>query len=290
MDTLVNFPSVFIAPRTVSIWLPRQYHEQPDQYFPVLYMQDGQNLFDETATIEHSWQLDGTAQRLMDEGKIAPAIVVGIWNSWLRRLEYFPQQAADYFTPQDSAIIATSKQELGDPLDTPWQGDAYLKFIVEELKVYVDSHYRSLSQRDHTFIAGSSYGALISLYALSEYPQVFSAAACLSTHWPILYNNNYLSPSEAIRAYLRERLPGAGDHRLYFDYGSEGLDQYYEVHQQQVDKIMHSKGYNQGCEWVTRAFPGTDHTERDWAARLDVVLAFLLRPYDGQRNKAITPE
>lgn len=278
MDKLIHFDSTYVSPRNLSIWLPRQYHEQPHQHFPVLYMQDGQNLFDETLEIENSWQLDITAQRLMDDGKIAPAIIVGIWNSWIRRLDYFPQKAADYFTQEDEAIIAKAKQELGDPLDTPWQGDAYLKFIVEEVKPYVDSHYRTLPQREHTMVAGSSYGGLISLYALTEYPDIFSAAACLSTHWPILYSNAHMSPSEAIRAYLREYLPSAGKHRIYFDYGSEGLDQYYEVHQSQVDDIMQSKGYASGCDWITRSFPGTDHTERDWAARMDVVLGFLLQP------------
>ncbi len=278
MDKLVNFPSAFVSPRNLGIWLPRQYQQQPEQHFPVLYMQDGQNLFDETIEIENSWQLDETAQRLMDEGKIQPAIIVGIWNSWIRRLDYFPQKAANYFSPEDEVIIAEAKQELGDPLDTPWQGDAYLKFIVQEVKPYIDTHYRTLPQQEHTMVAGSSYGGLISLYALAEYPDIFSAAACLSTHWPILYSNSHMSPSEAIRAYLREHLPIAGNHRIYFDYGSEGLDQYYEVHQLQVDKIMQNKGYTSGRDWMTRSFPGTDHTERDWAARLDVVLEFLLKP------------
>jgi enterochelin esterase-like enzyme len=240
-------------------------------------MHDGQNLFDETVESAASWRLDVTAQRLIDEGRIEPVIVVGIWNSWVRRLEYFPQKAADYFTPDDQVIMAATKRELGDPLDVPWQGDAYLKFIVGEVKPYVDSHYRTLPGREHTLIAGSSYGGLISLYALTEYPDIFSAAACLSTHWPILYSNAHMSPSEAIRAYLREHLPAAGNHRIYFDYGSEGLDQYYEVHQLQVDKIMESKGYSAGRDWLTRSFPGTDHTERDWAARVDVLLEFLLK-------------
>jgi len=277
MDKLADFSSKFVSPRSLSVWLPRQYHDQPERHFPVIYMQDGQNLFDETIAIENSWKLDETAQRLMDEGKIQPAIIVGIWNSWIRRLDYFPQKAANYFSAEDESIINIAKQELGDPVDVPWQGDAYLKFIVEEVKPYVDSHYRTLPQREHTMVGGSSYGGLISLYALTEYPQIFSAAACLSTHWPILYSNSHMSPSEAIRTYLREHLPVAGNHRIYFDYGSEGLDQYYEVHQVQVDKIMRDKGYSAGRDWVTRSFPGTDHTERDWAARMDVVLEFLLK-------------
>lgn len=277
MDKIENFPSSYVTPRNITVWLPRQYQEHPNERFPVLYMQDGQNLFDETLEIENSWQLDVTAQCLMDEGKIQPAIIVGIWNSWIRRLDYFPQKAANYFSPEDEVIIAETKHELGDPLDVPWQGDAYLKFMVQEVKPYIDTHYRTLPQQEYTIVAGSSYGGLISLYALTEYPDIFSAAACLSTHWPILYSNAHLSPSEAIRAYLREHLPIAGNHRIYFDYGSEGLDQYYEVHQLQVDKIMQRKGYVSGRDWMTRSFPGTDHTERDWAARLDVVLEFLLK-------------
>lgn len=277
MDFVLNFASQHVSARNLTVWLPRQYEDNPQERFPVLYMQDGQNLFEQTKESTFSWELDVTAQRLMDEGKIAPAVVVGIWNSWTRRLDYFPQKAANYFTREDEAILVAAKQEWGDPVETPWQGDAYLKFIADEVKPYVDSHYRTLPQREHTLVAGSSYGGLISLYALAEYPHIFSAAACLSTHWPILYSNTHMSPSESIRAYLREHLPVAGNHRVYFDYGSEGLDQYYEVHQLQVDKIMQDKGYAQGHDWITRSFPGTDHTERDWAARMDVVLEFLLK-------------
>lgn len=279
IDRLDDFPSRYVIPRRVDIWLPRQYFTQPDQPLPVLYMHDGQNLFNpDDANFDVAWEVDNIGQRLMDEGRIRPAIVVGIWSTPRRRLEYFPEGAAAYFSPQDVAAIEALKAHLGETPELGYQGDEYLKFLVEELKPYVDSHYRTLPDRANTLIAGSSMGGLISAYAISEYPQVFGRAACVSTHWPLLFNNDNPGPAESLRQYLVDHLPPAGQHRIYFDFGTATLDQYYEVHQLKVDKLMAAKGYVQGRDWVTKKFPGAEHNEKAWQARMDVILEFLLAP------------
>lgn len=274
----LNVPSRYVQSRNVEVWLPRQYFQDPTQKFPVLYMHDGQNLFNAATSYTHvAWEVDNIAQQLMDEGKIKPAIIVGIWNSAQRREEYFPQKAANYFTAEDDAIIADLKKRFGQGKGPDYLADRYLQFMVKELKPWIDANYRTRPDRDNTFIAGSSMGGLISMYAVAEYPDVFAAAACLSTHWPILENNDSMSLSESVRKYMVDKLPAAGTHRFYFDFGTETLDQFYEVHQIKVDAIMREKGYVESKDWTTKKFPGAAHNERSWQRRMDVVLEFLLK-------------
>ena len=279
IDYLNAFSSRYVIPRNVEVWLPRQYFLTPNTALPVLYMHDGQNLFSpHSANFGVAWEVDDIAQRLMDEGRIKPAIIVGIWSTPQRRMEYFPERAASYFSEQDKSVIEKLKLHLGEGKNSEYRADDYLKFIVQELKPYIDTHYRSLPERENTLIAGSSMGGLISLYALSEYPQVFGGAAGVSTHWPLFFNNEQMGPAEKLRDYLRDYFPVAGQHRIYFDFGTATLDQYYEVHQLQVDNIMRAKGYVQGRDWVTKKFPGAEHNEQAWQARMDTILQFLLKP------------
>ncbi len=132
----------------------------------------------------------------------------------------------------------------------------------------VDAAYRTRPEREHTFIMGSSMGGLISLYALCEYPDVFGGAGCLSTHWPAV--------KSAILPYLHDHLPTPGRHKLYFDYGTAGLDAAYEPYQRTVDALMQEHGYTPGYDWLTRQFPGADHNEAAWQARVHIPLTFLM--------------
>jgi enterochelin esterase-like enzyme len=154
--------------------------------------------------------------------------------------------------------------------------DNYLKFIVQELKPYIDSHFSVQSDHKNTFIAGSSMGGLISWYALCEYPNIFGGAACLSTHWPGSFTvKNNPVPSALLR-YLEAHLPPAGDHLLYFDCGDQTLDGLYPDIQRKVDILMAAKGYDTD-NWNTRYFPGEGHSERAWSKRFFLPLIFLLK-------------
>ena len=270
-----NFESKFVTSRNVEIWLPQQYFESEDKKFPVLYMHDGQNVFDPvTSSFGTAWEADATAEKMINEGKVKPFIIVTSWCTDKRYAEYFPEKAAKYFTKEDLDNIAKSKQQTG-PLDEELLGDEYLKFLTSELKPYVDENFRTLTDAKNTSICGSSMGGLISLYAICEYPEVFGPAACVSTHWPLLFDNTFMGPSEAVRKYMAAKLPSPANHRIYFDYGTETLDQYYEVHQKKVDAIMASKGYKKGKNWVTRKFEGAEHSEKSWQLRMDVIFSFL---------------
>jgi len=274
VTTIDSFPSAFVEPRPVSIWLPASYDSS--KRYAVLYMQDGQMLFDSTTTwTQQEWKVDETMSRLSAAQQIRDAIVVGIHNNGQNRwAEYLPQSILESIPPDSK-----------EPLVRKWlnnkpQGDLYLKYIVEEVKPYIDEHYSTHQEAASTFIMGSSMGGIISLYAICEYPAVFGGAACMSTHWPLGLPGiidpdiKYDVPGAYIK-YLEHHLPDPSNHRIYFDYGSATLDSLYKPYQLVVDSLMRNKGYTE-TNWMTREYPGEDHTESAWARRLPVPLEFLL--------------
>jgi enterochelin esterase-like enzyme len=155
------------------------------------------------------------------------------------------------------------------------QSDNYLRFIVKELKPFIDSTFSTLPGREHTFIAGSSMGGLISMYAFCEYPLVFGGAACLSTHWPGIFSMENNPVPTAFFRYLQSALPAPDGRRIYFDYGTATLDALYPPLQQQADQVMKAKGYGP-ANWKTLEFRGEDHSENAWKKRLAIPVLFLI--------------
>lgn len=166
------------------------------------------------------------------------------------------------------------------PEDISFNADNYLRFLVEEVKPFIDKEYSTNKSVEHTFVMGSSMGGLISLYALCEYPEVFGGAACMSTHVPMILSKELSKEkadqwSRAFRNYLDENLPTANSRIIYMDRGDATLDAYYPPYQDELDKLMRKKGWK-GPMWVSKVFPGAAHTEVDWNKRLDNPLLFLL--------------
>lgn len=257
-----NVPSQHVAPRHVTIWLPPGYEDGSRRY-PILYMHDGQNLFDTaTAYGGETWGVAETMTQLIAAGTVPPTIVVGVWNTENRWQEYMPQRPLT--TLANPSMLAKLKHKFTGPL----LADAYLRFLVTELKPFIDHTYRTQPQRAATTIMGSSMGGLISLYALCEYPDIFSGAGCVSTHWP--------AGDGIVVDTLAAALPAPGRHKLYFDYGTITLDAEYEPYQQRVDAIMTAAGWRNGQDWITRKFEGAAHNEISWRARVHIPLAFLL--------------
>ena len=277
IERIENFQSIFVGARNVDIWMPKGY--RPNKKHAVLYMHDGQMLFDATTTWNgQSWDADDVAAKLMQEGKVQNFIIVGIWNiGKTRHADYFPQKPFESLSPEQKDFINKQLQPVGQP-DEVFQpvSDNYLKFLVTELKPFIDKKYKVYTDRKHTFIAGSSMGGLISMYAICEYPQIFGAAACMSTHWPgiFLMENNPIPDSFV--DYLKKNLPDPKNHKIYFDYGDQTLDAMYPPLQKKVDEVMKKRGFTDN-NWKTQFFPGKDHSEKSWNERLNIPLEFLLK-------------
>ena len=271
-----NFESEHLPARNVDIWLPDGYDE--NESYAVLYMHDGQMLFDAATTWNgQEWGADEVLGQLIKSGKIRKTILVSNWSTNDRHAEYFPQKPFESLSKsfQDS-LINHAKRHGDTPLfSRTILSDQYLKFLVTELKPYIDRHYSTLPDRENTFIAGSSMGGLISWYALCEYPDVFGGAACLSTHWPGSFEAENNPIPAAFANYLDQNLPAPGLHKIYFDYGTETLDAMYEPLQLKVDEVMKQKGYD-ASNWTTLKFEGEDHSENAWKKRLHLPLEFLL--------------
>lgn len=270
-----NFHSEYITTRNVFIWLPDDYNEKIK--YNVLYMHDGQMLFDSTKTWnKQEWGVDEVMFGLLKEKKIKPTIVIGPWNTENRHAEYFPQKAFEMLPKEEQErLYQIQRDEETKLFNTEVVSDNYLLFIVEEVKPFIDRHFSTNPSKESTFVAGSSMGGLISLYALCEYPDVFGGAACMSTHWPGIMPGSNNPVPYVFYKYLVDNLPKPGAHKLYFDYGTETLDAYYEPYQMVVDSIMQKKGYTND-QWQTLKFPGHKHDERSWYQRLDKPIAFLL--------------
>jgi predicted alpha/beta superfamily hydrolase len=262
------FPSRLVDPRPVDVWLPPEYDHLPKTHYPVLYMHDGQNLFDsKQSRMNVDWGVAETLVQLTGRGKIHPHLVVGIWNVKKRWLEYIPAQPCE--TPEGAAFKQAALEKYGLASDLKIDSDSFLRFLVEELKPFIDQQYRTRPEQERTLIMGSSMGGLSSLNAVCTYPQVFRGAGCLSTHWTAL-------GSVGVQ-WVKKALPYAGQHRLYFDHGTEGLDAEYEQYQIQVDQILVEHGFTQNVDCLTLKFNGADHNEAAWRQRLPQALEFLLR-------------
>ena len=258
--------SAFLGPtRHVEIWLPPGYDDAPSKRYPVLYMHDGQNLFDpRIANTGVDWGVDEAVVRLVARGAIPPVIVVGVWSTAARAAEY-----------------------------SPWHGASdYARFLIEELTPRVNATFRTLTGPENTAVMGSSMGGLLSFYLVTHHPEAFGACGCVSTHFPLSESVvGQVFPGLAVAGtpdtmpyVIRDigsglRVPGRA--RYWFDYGTLGLDSAYAPTHEAVRAWLLRQGLVENRDFVVRAYKGATHNEASWRARLEDPLVFLL----GQRRR-----
>lgn len=277
IDYYPSFESENFASRDILVWLPEDY--SPNERYGVLYMHDGQMLFDKnTSWNKQSWEVDSLAHSLISNGRTIPFIVVGIDNCDETRLfDYLPRKVFDYLPDEE-----IKKYDMVTP--DMIVSDNYLKFLAEELKPFIDSRYPTRTEPEYTATAGSSAGGLISLYAICEYPDVFGAAACLSTHTPMALSESYEQMikdapvwSKALRDYLDEYQPSVNSVKLYMDCGDQTLDMIYPIYQNKVDSLFRSNGWDEE-HYTSIVFPGHRHDEDSWKSRFDIPLSWIFAP------------
>ena len=246
--------------RKLYVYLPPSYANS-DRRYPVIYMQDGQNLFDQMLSYAGEWQVDETMESLSLEG--IEAIVVGVPNTGAHRID-------EYSPFKDQRLRKGGR------------GDWYVAFLANTVKPLIDRDFRTLREREHTGVLGSSMGGLISLYAFFCRPEVFGFAGAMS---PSLW-----FAQEAILSYVRQA--GAQPGRIHLDLGThEGSDtrvvpgavptytSRYLAAAHRMRDLLDRKGYRLGHELQYHEEHEATHNEAAWARRLPGALRFLLAPY-----------
>ena len=237
--------------RTVVIYLPPGYDPDAADRYPVLYLHDGQNVFDRATSFGEEWQVDESAQRLITAGEIEPLIIVGIYNTGEHRL--------DEYTPTP---------ELNE--GRGGHADDYGRMLVEELKPFIDGTYKTLPSAASTAIGGSSLGGLLTMHLGLRYPTAFSRLAVLS---PSVWWDD--------RVILREveALSATLPLRIWLDAGTaEGVDTL--VNARALRDALVAKGWVVGKDLAYLEAEGGEHNEQSWSARVERVLKFLFPSTD----------
>ena len=230
-----------IKDRDVIVWLPPGYETDKTRRYPVIYMQDGQNIIDPvTSSFGVDWGIDETADRLIKSRAIAPVIVVGIYNTSDRMKEYMPGET----------------------------GTAYMNFIVNKLKPFIDSAYRTMPDRRHTIVGGSSAGGIISFMLVWEHTDVFSKAICMSPAFKVM-GWDYVKVVQASREKKKHVF-------FYIDIGGVGLETQLEPGIDDMIAALKAKGYQEGKDFVFLRDPTAKHFEADWAKRFPRALMLIL--------------
>lgn len=251
----IDFKSNFIAPRQIYIYKPT--NSEPTSTTKVIFMHDGQHLFDASNTWNNqSWEVDETARQLASDD-LNNFIVIGIDNSELRWNEYFPQDA--------------DNQNQFDDL----YANDYLKFLISELKPFIKKRFLEITDNSDFYMIGSSMGGLISLYGQLKYSNEFNGFAGLSTHWLGVTGENkeYDQAWSMIELYLSQNITSLANKKIYLDRGTETLDKQYELYQKQVDQLISDYGE---ANYKSLIFEGHKHEELSWASRLSIPIKFLL--------------
>ena len=263
-------------------WVPPSYRDGSDRRYPVLYMHDGQNLFDAALTnYNKEWGMDEAIARLAARGDLREWIVIGIRSPEQRYMTLFPEKLVDHLPADRVAALASVSGNETIERDA-LMGDEYLAWLTGSLKPMVDAELRTLSGSEDTAVMGSSMGGLMSLYAIAEYPQVFGQAAAVSIHLPLGEPEqedvaaNVADITAAWASYLATTALRPGANRLYLDHGTATLDQYYPPYFEAFDAMMAAAGWG-GANYESRRFTGAEHDEDAWRERVDIPLGFLDR-------------
>jgi predicted alpha/beta superfamily hydrolase len=254
-----NFHSHILGNRRrILVYLPPGYTRRDRIRYPVLYVNDGQNLFDsDTAFAGIDWGMDETLENLIYQGEIREIIVVAIYNTPDRDDEYTP---------------------VADPYEGGGYGDDYAQFLIQELKPFIDQRYKTSPYPEETGIMGSSYGGLSALYTGWMYPEVFSIVAALSPSlwWADRHIIDYIAEEDTV----------AGPSKIWLDMGTEegddeeDEDEKYESVEEarMMADVLVEKGYEIGVDLFYYEDEGAEHNEWAWGNRIDEVLKALFPP------------
>ncbi|HEY4083402.1 MAG TPA: alpha/beta hydrolase-fold protein [Burkholderiaceae bacterium] len=247
IERLAPLPSKFLPPRGVQVWLPPGYAQHPQQRYPVLYLHDGQNVFD-AAAAGAEWRVDESAQAGVESGQLAPFIIVAVDNTAARMDEYTPV-----------SMINDGKSVGG-------KAPAYARYLIEELKPFIDAHYRSLPDAAHTAVGGSSLGGLVSLWLAVHHADTFGAALVVSP-------SVWWADSFALRDVAGIHWPDARRPKLWVDVGGREGNGALQGARKLHETLLHHGWSERSLSYLES--PKATHDEAAWAVRVPAMLKFL---------------
>lgn len=239
--------------RNIRVYLPRSYDKDPTRRFPVLYMHDGQNIFEPENNMFHkSWNVHKTADLLINEGLMKEIIIVGIDNNQERSSEYC------HIAPEYKTYGRMGAQEYSASREA--KGMLYEKFILNSLKPYIDANFRTFTDRENTAMMGSSMGGLVTYYIGFRHPEVFGQLGIISPalHW-LDFNQLLAIPKEPMKVWM--------------DTGEE--EAYYVDNARSMLNHLLEHGFIAGKDIAYYQVPNAIHNEEDWAKRVKLPLLFL---------------
>jgi len=263
--------SKYVGPRNVDVWLPENYQSDGSVKYSVLYVHDGQNLFFPGVSFSgQEWGLDEAMDSLLKLGQIRNTIVVGIWNTPARLLEYTPENK---IISRDSLQANKMKWELTSSA----LSDAYLQFIFEELKPLIDSQFVTKTDMRNTFMMGGNMGALISLSALCKYPDQVKGIACIGMQWPVSFMEKRELDIQHYIDYYRHYLPNPALHKIYFDVDASMRNAWNMRQQAYMDEHCYANAYGSAKNFMSLIFDDNLKQESEWRKRLAIPILFLLK-------------
>ena len=276
LDKFPAFSSKHVEPRDVTVFVPDEC--QGMTRCAVVYMLDGQNLYTPSPYSGSDWGVKETVPKLIKDGRIPPTVVVDIDNVKERTREYMPERIYRLL-PRDYQARVRAFEDGKEP-----NSDTFLKFVVTELKPFVDGKYPTLTDARHTAVMGSSMGGHIALYAHGEYPSVFGASASLSMPWLMASwakDDMHIKADAAVLRtawgmWLKTSKLKPGRNRIYTDQGTLELDAEFTPYEAAITPIFPAAGWTEGKDFKAEIFENTRHSETDWRQRLDIPLVFLL--------------
>lgn len=270
LRSMSAFPSSYIEPRQVDIWIPPDYEGNGSAH-RVLIMQDGQNLFDRSFAFgAQEWQVDEALCQLAGEefGKLP--VVVGVWNTQERRKTYYPSQVFE-------SLDRSSRESILPGQSFTASGDEYAAFIAEELLPWLRNELNVSTAAEDVYLGGASMGALISCYAWCRYPHLIGGVIMFSTHWIGNFRYEY-DPviAESMTGWFCSHLPDPASHKVWMDRGTEGLDSLYTHPQDVIDQCIISHGFTTQQGYLSVA-AGETHNEPSWSRRFPQAIRWMLR-------------
>ncbi len=272
--------SVAIAGRTVSVWLPPGYDPLRTDGYPVLYVQDGQQLFRPRDDEGMDWQVDETLSPLIEEDSLPPLIVVGLHSTDQRLREYLPTTP---FYLQPDSLWRPLRRQQGRPL-----GDEYMQYLYEDVLPFVHERYHVTSDPSSMFIAGADVGGLFALYAAAKMPFAFGGAAAFAPDWTPGRTATDTAFVTAFRDYWAGQWEALRSARLYVDHPADASGRTFARHRKILGAFLRARNFPR-TQWQFRRVDGRAGRAGAPGDRVEAAVRFLLDAPRGPSDQFFVP-